>query len=95
MRYLAAPNAEVKKGADGSVRLVQLLPLSDDRDHLGENHGRSTITTERVRNDWGELVGGDLRLKHKDTSPAWSRLAVKVSPEAHGERNSQNLKGQR
>ena len=85
-RYLAAPNREVRRRADGSIRLVQLLPLGDDRGHLRENHGRSMVTTERVRNDWGELVGGDLNLKHKRTSTASGALASKARPEPPGKR---------
>src|SRR5215472_1551109 len=65
-RYLGAPNAEVKRRADGSIRLVQLRSVGDDRGHVGENHGRSTITTERVRNDYGMLVGSDVNRKHKE-----------------------------
>src|ERR1035437_4671963 len=48
-RYLAAPNAEVKRRQDGSIRLVRLRSAADDRGHLGENHGRSLITTEHSR----------------------------------------------
>ena len=70
-RYLAAPNAEVKRRADGSIKLIRLRSMGDDRGHLGENHGRSTVTTERVRNDWGKLVGSDLNLKHKQSCAAW------------------------
>lgn len=66
-RYLAAPNAEVKRRSDGSVRFVRLRSVGDDRGHLGEGHGRSTVTTERVRNDWGKLIGSDLNLKHKQS----------------------------
>jgi hypothetical protein len=69
--YLAAPNVEVKKRADGSIKLVRLRSVGDDRGHQGECHGRSTITTERVRNDWGTLVGSDLNLKHKETCATW------------------------
>jgi hypothetical protein len=70
-RYLAAPNAEVKRRKDGSIRLVRLLPCGDDRGHLGENHGRSTVTTERLRNDWGEPVGGDQNVEHKKICRSW------------------------
>jgi hypothetical protein len=70
-RYLNAPNAEVKRRKDGSIRLIRLLAMGDDRGHLGESHGRSTVTTERVRNDYGVLVGSDLNLKHKEASAAW------------------------
>ena len=76
-RYLAAPNAEVKRRKDGSVRLIRLRSQGDDRRHLGECHGRSTVTTERVRNDWGTLVGSDLNLQHKASSSAWGAPAVK------------------
>jgi hypothetical protein len=74
-RYLAAPNAEVKRRADGSIRLVRLLSRGDDRSHLGECHGRSTATTERVRNDWGGLVGSDTNLQHKESCKTWGRPA--------------------
>jgi hypothetical protein len=79
-RYLAAPNAEVKRRPDGSIRLVRLRSLGDDRGHLGENHGRSTVTTERVRNDWGVLVGGNFNLDHKATSASWGAPAVTPVP---------------
>jgi hypothetical protein len=79
-RYLTAPNAEVKRRTDGSVRLIRLLSMGDDRGHLGENHGRSTVTTERVHNDWGSLVGSELNLQHKATSAAWGAPAVKLCP---------------
>jgi hypothetical protein len=84
-RYLNAPNAEVKRRKDGSIRLVRLRSVGDDRAHLGENHGRSTVTTERVRNDWGTLVGSDLNLQHKATSAAWGVTAVKIRPVTGGE----------
>jgi hypothetical protein len=76
--YLAATNAEVKKRADGSIRLVRLLGGSDDRGHLGERHGRSTVTTKRVRNDWGRFVGSDQNLQHKPSSASWGSPAVQV-----------------
>jgi hypothetical protein len=80
-RYLAAPNVEVKRKKDGSIRLVRLLPTGcDDRRHLGEQHGRSTMTTERVRGQWGAVVGSDANsnLQHKDSNAAWGAPAVKV-----------------
>ena len=77
-RYLAAPNAEVKRRADGSIRLVRLRSHGDHRGYLGEGHGRSTVTTERVRNDFGALVGGDRNLKHKAFCEAWVNLAVEI-----------------
>jgi len=88
-RYLTAPNAEVRRRADGSIRLVRLRSTGDDRRHLGENCGRSTVTTERVRNDWGSLIGSDLNLQHKQTSIAWRAPAVKVILTA--KRNLPNL----
>jgi hypothetical protein len=71
-RYLGAPNAEVKRRADGSIRLVRLRSVGDDRGHLGESHGRSTVTTERVRNDGGALVGSIFNLKHKESCATWA-----------------------
>jgi hypothetical protein len=76
-RYLAAPNAEVKRRKDGSIRLVRLVGGSDDRGHLGDRHGSSTVTTERVRNDWGGLVGSDQNLQHKASSASWGPPAEK------------------
>jgi hypothetical protein len=72
--YLAAPNVEVKRRTDGSIKLVRLRSVGDDRGHQGESHGRSTITTERVRNDWGALVGSDVNLKHKETCTTWCNV---------------------
>ena len=80
-RYLNAPNAEVIKRTDGSIRLIRLLSLGDDRGRQGECRGRSTVTTERVRNEWGDLVGGDFNLQHKKASPTWRTPAVKVRSE--------------
>ena len=75
-RYLAAPNAEVKRRRDGSIRLIRLLSVGDDRGHRAENHGSSIITTERVRTDWGELVGSDRNLQHKQSSSTWGRPPI-------------------
>jgi hypothetical protein len=71
-RYLTAPNAEVKRRQDGSIRWIRLRSLADDRGHSGENHGRSTVTTERVRNDSGVLIGSDINVKHKAICSAWA-----------------------
>jgi hypothetical protein len=70
-RYLGAPNAKVKRREDGSIKFICLRSVGDDRGHMGENHGRSTVTTERVRNDWGQLVGSDRNLQHKQSCAAW------------------------
>jgi hypothetical protein len=58
---------------------IRLNSFGDDRGHVGERHGRSTVTTERVRNDAGQYVGWDRNRKHKaenvnhaDPPPAWS-----------------------
>lgn len=74
--YAAAPNAEVKRRTDGSIRFVRLRSLGDDRGHLGECHGRSTVTTERIRNDRGRLVGGAYNLRHKEICSAWGSLSA-------------------
>lgn len=80
-RYLPAPNVEVKKSADGSIKYIRLLSNGDDRGHAGECHGRSTVTTERVRNDWGDLVGGNTRLQHKRNCSAWGAPPVRIKPQ--------------
>jgi len=86
-RYLTAPNAEVKRRKDGSVRLIRLLSMGDDRGHLGENHGRSTVTTERVRKEsgapppkspTGSPSGGSR------STPCWSRASFLPSASAGG-----------
>jgi hypothetical protein len=79
--YLTAPNVEVKRRTDGSIKLVRLRSVGDDRGHQGECHGSSNVTTERVRNDWGDLVGGESNLKHKATSTTWGAPAVRIRPE--------------
>jgi hypothetical protein len=88
-RYLGAPNVEVKRRKDGSIRLIRLHSAGDDRGHLGENHGRSTTTTERVHGEWGALVGSNLNRQHKATSTSWGAPAVPVRPEPARERNLQ------
>jgi hypothetical protein len=75
-RYLVAPNAEVKRRRDGSVKYIRLRSFGDDRGHPGEKHGRSTITTERVRNDWGDLVGSELNRQHKKSCLNWPQPAA-------------------
>ena len=64
-RLLVAPNAEPVRNHGGRLVGIRLLSLGDDRGHAGERHGRSTVTTERVRNDYGVYIGGDWNLKHK------------------------------
>jgi hypothetical protein len=82
--YLAAPNAEVNRRADGSIKWIRLRSVGDDRSHSGERHGRSNVTTERVRNDWGDLVGGEFNLRHKATGTGWRASTVPVqSQTAH------------
>jgi hypothetical protein len=64
-RLLAAPNAVPVRKHGGELVGIRLLSLGDDRGCAGERHGRSTVTTERVRNDHGVYIGGDRNLKHK------------------------------
>jgi hypothetical protein len=80
-RYLSAQNAEVKTSADGSIKYIRLQSRGDDRKHAGERHGRSTVTTERVRSDWDDLVGGNTNLQHKRTCTSWGAPAVGIVPE--------------
>lgn len=77
--YLAAPNVEVKRRTDGSIKFIRLRSVGDDRGHQGECHGRSTVTTERVHNDWGTLVGSDRNLKHKEICATWREIPGNVS----------------
>jgi hypothetical protein len=70
-RYLAAANADVKRRADGSIRLIRLRSTGDDHRQPRGSFGKSTITTERVRNDWGVILGSDLTLQHKKTCLTW------------------------
>jgi hypothetical protein len=80
-RYMGAPNADVKTRKDGSIRAVHLRSQGDDRGHLGERHGRSTVTTESVRNDSGVLVGGEQNLQHKKSCNNWGNPARIAGPE--------------
>jgi hypothetical protein len=64
-RLLSAPNAVPVWKHGGKLVGIRLLSCGDDRGHSGERHGSSTVTTERVRNDSGILVGGHGNLKHK------------------------------
>ena len=68
-RLLAAPNAVPVRRHAGELVGIRLLSCGDDRGHAGERHGRSTVTTERVRNDRGVYIGGDRNLKHKSENP--------------------------
>jgi hypothetical protein len=68
-RLLAAPNAVPVRRHAGELVGIRLLSCGDDRGHAGERHGRSTVTTERVRNDRGIYIGGDRNLKHKSANP--------------------------
>ena len=64
-RLLTAPNAVPVRKHGGDLVGIRLLTLGDDRGHSGERHGRSTVTTERVRNDHGIYIGGNRNVKHK------------------------------
>ena len=64
-RLLGATNAVPVRKHAGELVGIRLLSLGDDRGRTGGRHGRSTVTTERVRNDSGLYIGGDWNLKHK------------------------------
>jgi hypothetical protein len=66
--YLKAQNAEIKRNHAGHIVYIRLLSFGDDRGHSSERHGRSTTTTQRVRNEHGIFVGGDHILEHKPAS---------------------------
>jgi hypothetical protein len=78
-RLLAAPNAVPVRKHSGRLVGIRLLSFGSDCGQSGEQHGRSTVTTERVRNDTGRLIGGNCNLKHKAENvnhasppPAWA-----------------------
>jgi hypothetical protein len=84
---LAAPNAVPVRKHCGKLVGIRLLSYGDDRRQSGERHGRSTVTTERVRNDTGRLIGGDCNLKHKAENvnhalrpPAWVAASPVTGP---------------
>jgi hypothetical protein len=64
-RLLAAPNAEPLRTHSGRLVGIRLLSFGDERGHSGEGHGSSIITTQRLQNDNGILIGGHRTLKHK------------------------------
>jgi len=64
-RILKAPNAEPVRNHAGRLVGIRLLSVGDDRGHVGERHGRSTATTERIYSDSGELIGTHRTLQHK------------------------------
>ncbi len=70
---------------------IRLLSFGDDRGHSGEQHGCSTVTTERGRDDSGQFVGSKKNLKHKKTCDTWGDLAVKARPETAGENQVREL----
>jgi len=87
IRLLAAPNAVEVRTNGGRLVGIRLLSGGDDRGHSGERHGSSTVSTERVRNDDGVLVGCDRTLKHKAENvnhatppPAWSADVSRSGP---------------
>jgi hypothetical protein len=84
---MSAPNAVPVRTRGGRLVGIRLLSLGDDRGHSGEQHGTSLITTERVRNDDGVLVGGDHNLKHKNENanhaappPVWATDGPRGGP---------------
>jgi hypothetical protein len=80
-RLLGAPNAIPVRKHNGKIVGIRLLSFGDDRCHSGEQHGRSTVTTERVRNDEGYYVGTHKNLKHKEICKTWENLVVRVRPD--------------
>ncbi len=64
-RMLAAPNAVPVRRHSGELVGIRLSSLGDERGRAGERHGRSTVTTERVRNDQGIYIGWNRNLQHK------------------------------
>jgi hypothetical protein len=77
-KYRAAKNAEIICANNGRIVAVRLTNQADDRGHMGERHGRSTVTTQRLRNAFDECIGGDQNLKHKGendgrANPAWDQ----------------------
>jgi hypothetical protein len=78
-QLLAAPNAVPVRKHGGRLVGIRLLSFGNDWGQSGERYGRSTVTTERVRNDAGILVGSSVNLKHKAENvthasppPAWA-----------------------
>ncbi len=89
-KYAKAENAEEIRSHGGKLVAIKLLSFGDDRRFSGEQHGRSTITTERVRNDAGQYIGGEWNRKHKaehvnhaDPPPAWSIQTAGIRGPVH------------
>jgi hypothetical protein len=72
-RLLDAPNAVPVRKHSGKIVGIRLLSFGDDRCHSGEQHGRSTVTIERVRNDEGQYVGSHKNVKHKRNCETWGK----------------------
>jgi hypothetical protein len=85
-RLLAAPNAVPVQKHGGTLVAIRLQSFGDDRGRAGAHYGRSTVTTERVRNDEGQYVGAHKNVKHKETTcETWGNLPVLVRPETDAE----------
>jgi hypothetical protein len=79
-RLLAAPNAVPVRKQGGSLVGIKLQSIGDDRGQSGEQHGRSTVTTQRIRNKERQFVGTHTNLEHKqETCRTWGNLAVSVT----------------
>jgi hypothetical protein len=76
-RLLGAPNALAVRNRAGKLVGIRLHANGDDRGQRGESHGRSSVSTERVINDFGNYVGSDRNLKHKLEN------ALHANPEPH------------
>ena len=75
-RLMGAPNAQAVRDHGGDLVGIKLLSFADDRGHAGERHGSSTVTTERVRNDVGQLLGTHQTRQHKRSCESWGHLAI-------------------
>jgi hypothetical protein len=76
-RLLAVPNAEAVRKHGGELVGIRLLSVGDDRGSAGPHNGRSTVTTERVRNDLGVYIGTEWILKHKGDHSEQARFGNK------------------
>ena len=77
-RILAAPNAVPVRKRGGKLVAIRLQSFGDDRGHADEQHGRSTVTTERVRNDAGQYVGSENNVKHKEMCKTWGSIGERT-----------------
>ena len=84
-RLLAAPNSVAVRTNSGRLAGIRLLSFGDDRGRSGERHGRSTVTTERVRNDAAQYVGSEKNVKHKEICKAWGSNIERTNRDCGGD----------